>query len=321
MTTNNGGDANVHTDGIRHFGIEVMNSLPYEPNADQMMLIAQFGHFLFHRSDDAVFLLGGYAGTGKTSMTGAIVKTLTEHNIKCVLLAPTGRAAKVFTEYSHHTAYTIHRKIYRQKAYGTEGFGIADNRHTDTFFIVDEASMISNTPGDNSVFGSGRLLDDLIHYVYSGAECRLVLIGDRAQLPPVGQTDSPALSRVVLQSYGLTVFETFLADTRRQSAHSGILHNATLLRQMMAENRLQKPVLNFTGFDDIQSISSEYLLEQISDCYAADGLNETIVVTRSNKRATMFNMGIRNQILYREDELVSGDMLLVSKNNYFWSEG
>ena len=320
MTTNNGVDANAHTDGIRRFGIEVMNSLPYEPNADQMMLIAQFGHFLFHRSDDAVFLLGGYAGTGKTSMTGAIVKTLTEHNIKCVLLAPTGRAAKVFTEYSHHTAYTIHRKIYRQKAYGTEGFGIADNRHTDTFFIVDEASMISNTPGDNSVFGSGRLLDDLIHYVYSGAGCRLVLIGDRAQLPPVGQTDSPALSRAVLQSYGLTVFETFLADTRRQSAHSGILHNATLLRQMMAENRLQKPVLNFTGFDDIQSISSEYLLEQISDCYAADGLNETIVVTRSNKRATMFNMGIRNQILYREDELVSGDMLLVSKNNYFWSE-
>ena len=320
MTTNNGGDANVHTEGIRRFGVEVMNSLPYEPNADQMMLIAQFGHFLFHRSDDAVFLLGGYAGTGKTSMTGAIVKTLTEHNIKCVLLAPTGRAAKVFTEYSHHTAYTIHRKIYRQKAYGTEGFGIADNRHTDTFFIVDEASMISNTPGDNSVFGSGRLLADLIHYVYSGAGCRLVLIGDRAQLPPVGQTDSPALSRAVLQSYGLTVFETFLADTRRQAAHSGILHNATLLRQMMAENRLQKPVLNFTGFDDIQSISSEYLLEQISDCYAADGLNETIVVTRSNKRATMFNMGIRNQILYREDELVSGDMLLVSKNNYFWSE-
>lgn len=320
MASNNGGDANVHTDGIRRFGIEVMNNLPYEPNADQMMLIAQFGHFLYHRSDDAVFLLGGYAGTGKTSMTGAIVKTLTEHNMKCVLLAPTGRAAKVFTEYSHHTAYTIHRKIYRQKAYGTEGFGIADNRHTSTFFIVDEASMISNTTGEGSVFGSGRLLDDLIHYVYSGAGCRLVLIGDRAQLPPVGQTDSPALSRAVLQSYGLTVFETFLSDTRRQAAHSGILHNATLLRRMMAENQLQKPVLDFTGFDDIRSISSEYLLEQISDCYAADGLNDTIVVTRSNKRATMFNLGIRNQILYREDELVSGDMLLVSKNNYFWSE-
>ncbi|MGN0214032.1 MAG: ATP-dependent RecD-like DNA helicase [Muribaculaceae bacterium] len=305
---------------VERFAVEVMNNLPYEPNDDQIMLIAQFGRFLFSNCSDAVFLLGGYAGTGKTSITGAIVQTLTEHNVKSLLLAPTGRAAKVFTEYSHHTAYTIHRKIYRQKAYGTEGFGIADNRHTNMLFIVDEASMISNTPGDNSFFGTGRLLDDLIHYVYSGEGCRLVLIGDRAQLPPVGQTDSPALSKAVLQSYGLTVFDAFLADTRRQSAHSGILHNATLLREMMADERLQKPVLHFSDHDDIQSISSEFLLEEISDCYGRDGLNETIVVTRSNKRATMFNLGIRNQILYREDELVSGDMLLVSKNNYFWSE-
>lgn len=305
---------------VLQFGAEVMANLPYDPNPDQMMLIAQFGRFIFHPADDAMFLLGGYAGTGKTSMTGAIVKTLTERNIKCMLLAPTGRAAKVFTEYSGHTAYTIHRKIYRQDAYGSSGFGLADNRHTNTFFIVDEASMISNSPGDGSVFGTGRLLDDLIHYVYSGIGCRLVLIGDRAQLPPVGQTDSPALSRAVLQGYGMTVYECFLSDTRRQSAHSGILGNATLLRNMMQQSPLQKPVLNFSQYTDIQSISSEFLLEKISDCYSTDGLGETIVITRSNKRATLFNLGIRNQILYREDELVSGDMLLVSKNNYYWSE-
>ena len=147
-----------------------------------------------------------------------------------------------------------------------------------------------------------------------------MLIGDRAQLPPVGQTDSPALSRAVLQGYGMTVYECFLSDTRRQSAHSGILGNATLLRNMMQQSPLQKPVLNFSQYTDIQSISSEFLLEKISDCYSTDGLGETIVITRSNKRATLFNLGIRNQILYREDELVSGDMLLVSKNNYYWSE-
>lgn len=302
------------------FGMEVIGNLPYDPNPDQMLLIAQFGKFMFHSLGDAAFLLGGYAGTGKTSMTGAIVKTLTERNIKCVLLAPTGRAAKVFSEYSGHTAYTIHRKIYRQNAYGSEAFSLADNRHTGTFFIVDEASMISNSSGEGSAFGTGQLLDDLIHYVYSGADCRLVLIGDRAQLPPVGQTDSPALSRAVLQSYGLTVYEAFLADTRRQSAQSGILSNATLLRNMMQQTPLQKPVLNFSPYTDIQSISSEFLLEEISDCYGTDGLAESIVITRSNKRATLFNLGIRNQILFREDELVNGDMLMVSKNNYFWSE-
>lgn len=305
---------------IEDFGVEVMGNLAYDPNDDQMSLIARFGQFCFSSPSDSVFLLGGYAGTGKTSMTGAIVKTLTDHNVKCVLLAPTGRAAKVFADYSRHSAFTIHRKIYRQNAYGSEAFGLAENKHTNTYFIVDEASMISNTANEGSVFGTGRLLDDLVHYVYGGVNCRLVLIGDRAQLPPVGQTDSPALSRAVLQSYGLHVYETFLTDIARQAAESGILHNATILRNMMASGNLQKPVLNFSQFADIESISSEFLIEKISDCYDADGLPETIVVTRSNKRATQFNFGIRNQILYREDMLVAGDMLLVSKNNYFWSE-
>ena len=319
-------DSNAHlhsesalNDAIRNFGIEVMSNLPYDPNPDQMSLIAQFGNFCFASPSDSVFLLGGYAGTGKTSITGAIVKTLTDHNVKCVLLAPTGRAAKVFTDYSRHAAFTIHRKIYRQKAYGTEGFGIAENKHTNTFFIVDEASMIANSSTEGSFFGTGQLLDDLIHYVYSGNNCRLVLIGDRAQLPPVGQSDSPALSRSVLEAYGLNVYECFLTDIARQAAQSGILFNATILRNMMAENNLTKPVLAFSQFSDIEPISSEFLLEKISDCYSIDGLPETIVVTRSNKRAKLFNLGIRNQILYREDELVAGDILLVSKNNYFWS--
>lgn len=304
---------------MHNFGAEVMSRLDYEPNQQQVELIARAGHFLMRSPQGSVFVLGGYAGTGKTSLTGAVVKTLTAHGARCVLMAPTGRAAKVFADYATHPAYTIHRKIYRQQAYGSAAFGLAPCLHEGTVFIVDEASMISNTRLDGGGFGTGCLLDDLIRYVYSGANCRLMLIGDRAQLPPVGGADSPALSAEVLQGYGLNVYEAFLTDVARQSRHSGILHNATALREMMRSGALAMPTLRLTGFTDISTVGGDMLQETIGDCYDRDGTDETIVITRSNRRAAYFNMGIRNQILYREDRLSSGDMLLVCKNNYYWS--
>lgn len=300
------------------FATEVVNCLPYEPNDEQMELLAAFAHFMLYGHPQAVMLVNGYAGTGKTSMIGGIVKALTCRGRKTVLLAPTGRAAKVFTEYSGHTAYTIHRKIYRQNSYLSDGFSLAENKHTDTIFIVDEASMISNS-SEGSFFGTGRLLDDLIHYVYSGIGCRLVLMGDVAQLPPVGQSESPALNAEFLRSYALQIYSVNLKQIARQAAESGILFNATILRNVMESSVLCAPKLELLRFDDIDNVTGEFLLETISDSYDRDGMSETIVVTRSNKRAALFNSGIRNSILYREDELVSDDMLLVSKNNYYWA--
>jgi exodeoxyribonuclease-5 len=308
---------------VQNFGRAVLSHLPYEPNREQTMLIASLSFFCINQEPESLLLINGYAGTGKTSLTGALVRALADFGKKTVLLAPTGRAAKVFSEYSGHSAFTIHRKIYRQKSYSPEygNFLLAENKHVDTFFIVDEASMIPNASAEGAVFGTGRLLDDLIHYVYSGVRCHLILLGDNAQLPPVGFTESPALSVEQLRSYGLKVYETQLTLIARQNEGSGILHNATLLRNNMScRENLVKPVLHLSEYNDIEVLSGEYMSETISDCYDRDGLNETIVITRSNKRATMFNAGIRNQILYREDELVSGDMLLVAKNNYFWSE-
>lgn len=308
---------------VQNFGRAVLSHLPYEPNREQTMLIASLSFFCINQEPESLLLINGYAGTGKTSLTGALVRALADFGKKTVLLAPTGRAAKVFSEYSGHSAFTIHRKIYRQRSYSPEygNFLLAENKHVDTFFIVDEASMIPNASAEGAVFGTGRLLDDLIHYVYSGVRCHLILLGDNAQLPPVGFTESPALSVEQLRSYGLKVYETQLTLIARQNEGSGILHNATLLRNNMScRENLVKPVLHLSEYNDIEVLSGEYMSETISDCYDRDGLNETIVITRSNKRATMFNAGIRNQILYREDELVSGDMLLVAKNNYFWSE-
>ncbi len=311
---------NRNDKAIMRFGTEVLASLPYDPNDGQMLLIAAFAHFLLYSPQQTVFLLKGYAGTGKTSMTGALVKTMSQNGMKAVLMAPTGRAAKVFTEYSGHTAYTIHRKIYRQQSYGQNNFLLAENKHTNTVFIVDEASMISNSSGDYSMFGTGRLLDDLISYVYSGQGCRLMLIGDTAQLPPVGQSESPALSDTVLEGYQLAVYEVFLHEIARQVQTSGIIHNATMLRNIMSSGLLAAPTIQLKAFNDITTVTGEFLMEQLSDCYDRDGQNETIIITRSNKRAVLFNSGVRNSILYREDQLVCGDMLLVAKNNYFWSQ-
>ncbi len=305
---------------INYLCESVISHLAYAPNDQQVSLIAELSEFCASKNESSLFLLNGYAGTGKTSLIGAFVKSLLKCNVKCVLLAPTGRAAKVFSEYSGYTALTIHKKIYRQKSFSPEygNFILSENKHTNTLFIVDEASMIPNASPEGAFFGSGSLLDDLVEYVYSGYNCRLILSGDKAQLPPVGFQDSPALSIDVLKGYGLDIMSFTLTNSVRQSQQSGILHNATELRKTMNEGISSPPEIRITGFADVENLSGEYVLEKISDCYDSDGFNKTIIITRSNKRASLFNNGIRGRILYREDELVAGDMLLVSKNNYFW---
>lgn len=303
------------------FSAQIEQNLPYIPTAEQAKLLESLTGFILNGNDESLFLLKGYAGTGKTSLIGAIVKTLTELQFKTVLMAPTGRAAKVFSEYAGHPAFTIHRKIYRQKSFSAdyEGFSINDNLHKDTLFIVDEASMISNQEYSSVSFGTGHLLNDLVEYVYAGDGCRLILLGDQAQLPPVGQTDSPALEIKELDNFGLRLSTFELQQVARQTADSGILENATRLRQNMHQSPLPLPSICTKGFSDIYRVSGEFLIETLSTAYNRDGMDETIVITRSNKRANIFNQGIRNQILFREEELVTGDLLLIAKNNYFWS--
>ena len=305
------------------FSDRIKKNFPYEPTQEQYKVLEKWSDFPFSRNSDSLFLLKGYAGTGKSSLVGAVVKTLNELKQKSVLLAPTGRAAKVFSAYSGQNAYTIHKKIYRQKEFSNNptGFVLADNMHKHTLFIADEASMISNDGLDSSFFGSGRLLDDLIRYVYSGEGCRLVLLGDSAQLPPVLQPESPALDLSVLQGYGLEVHNMTLTEVVRQAKTSGILTNATLLRNRMGTDQTSDfPKLSAKTGSDVQIICGEDLLETIQDTYQRDGLEETIVITRSNKGANGFNNAIRNRILYREDELTAGDMLMVVKNNYHWAK-
>lgn len=279
---------------------------------------------MLSREADAAFLLRGYAGTGKTSLVAAMVQTLAQLKQPVMLLAPTGRAAKVFSLYSGMPAYTIHRKVYRQKTLTDPGlFQQGVNLHKHTTLIVDEASMVSNTGGDGGVsFGTGRLLDDLIHYVYSCEGCRLMLIGDTAQLPPVGTDESPALDAGMLASYGLTVWQVQMTEVVRQSTDSGILWNATMLRQMLAESDggIPFPRFRIQGMPDIEVVKGDELIDSLESSYSRCGTDDTIVVTRSNKRANIFNQGIRARILYMEEELGGGDQVLVAKNNYFWAE-
>ena len=265
-------------------------------------------------------MLCGYAGTGKTTLIAALVRTLEQLERKTVLLAPTGRAAKVFSSYSGKNAHTIHKCIYRQKSIlDATRFTLMGNRAKHTLFIVDEASMISNER--LSAFGSGALLDDLIEFVYSGVGCSLLLLGDTAQLPPVGEMLSPALSPEYLRSMFLNVTHADMTQVMRQTESSGILHNATMLRGMLSEGISGvSPKIVFNAFPDICNVSGEELIETIDNCYSDAGTDETIILCRSNKRANIYNEGIRRRILYREDELNKGDLLMVVKNNYFWRE-
>ena len=302
---------------------QIKENFPYQPTLEQEIAVKSLSEFLLSTLADEVFILRGYAGTGKTSLVGALVKTMDQLQQKSVLLAPTGRAAKVFSAYAGHPAFTIHKKIYRQQAFSNElsNFSINDNLATNTLFIVDEASMISNEGLSGSMFGTGRLLDDLVQFVYSGQGCRLLLMGDTAQLPPVGEELSPALFADALKGYGLEVREIDLTQVVRQVQESGILWNATQLRQLIAEDDCYSlPKIKITGFPDIKLVPGTELIEELTNCYDHDGMDETIVVCRSNKRANLYNNGIRAQILWREDELNTGDMLMIAKNNYYWTE-
>ncbi|MFT4073723.1 MAG: AAA family ATPase [Dysgonamonadaceae bacterium] len=298
-----------------HFGLT--------PTRQQDEALEAIVDFLYSRASDNLFLLKGYAGTGKSSLIGALVATMSELKQKSVLLAPTGRAAKVFSAYAGQPAFTIHKKIYRQQRFSGEsdGFSVMDNLHKDTLFVVDEASMISNDGLDSSIFGTGRLLDDLIHYVYSGENCRLLLIGDTAQLPPVGQEFSPSLQKEVLSGYGLQITEYTLTQVVRQAENSGILYNATNIRNILNSGETEAyPKLKLEGFSDVFRINGLELIEELNSAYDRDGVEETMVISRSNKRANIYNQGIRNQVLFREEELSSGDLVQIVKNNYLTSE-
>ena len=301
----------------------ICRHIGFAPTSEQASAIRTFADFALDRNERVVMILRGSAGTGKTTLAGAIVKALVEMKQKLVLMAPTGRAAKVFAMNAGQAAFTIHRKIYRQKTMTdmASPFTLNANLATDTLFIVDEASMISNLGMGDSSFGSGCLLDDLVQFVYSGRNCRLMLIGDTAQLPPVGEEESPALIADVMAGYGLDVYEASLQEVLRQSHDSGILFNATRVRRMIADDEVtEMPKVVFSGFDDIVDLRGDELIEQLSSSYGNMGLDDTIVVTRSNKRANIYNNGIRNMVLGREELVSQGDMLMVVKNNYYLAE-
>ncbi len=304
----------------------ILNNFGFKPTLDQAKAVRALSEFILTdqtgRSSGMgnVFILRGYAGTGKTSLVSALVQTMEQAERKCVLMAPTGRAAKVFSLYANHPAFTIHKRIYRQKSIDEDAvFQMGFNAQKNSLFIVDEASMISNDCSQG-MFGTGRLLDDLIHFVYSGEGCRLILLGDTAQLPPVGDTESPALQPEVLRSYGLEVTCTTLTQVVRQEELSGILSNATGLRQTISHAQagavFHIPHINFNT--DVHNVPGRELIDELAGCYHQYGIDDTIVVCRSNKRAHIYNMGIRNQILDREEELSTGDMVMIAKNNYFW---
>lgn len=305
---------------IQTFISLIIERFGFTPTADQLLALNTFGRFLASRAELPVMIMRGSAGTGKTSLVASMVRTLLSLQQKVVLMAPTGRAAKVLSLNAGFPATTIHRKIYRQKKFGGD-FNLNFNVHADTLFVVDEASMIASFSMSETAFGTGNLIDDLFQYVQSGKNCRLMLIGDTAQLPPVGEEESPALLTEVVRGYCDDVYDCDLVEVLRQSAESGILFNATRIRQMITHDDVtQLPRIRFSGFPDIRMMPGNELIESLSNSYSHVGLDDTIVVTRSNKRANIYNNGIRNMVLDREDLLCSGDQLMIVKNNYYWTE-
>ena len=310
--------------GIRETLIynHLCKNLGNAPTDDQSDSLKKLADYITGNTNDVIFLLTGYAGTGKTSLISSVVKTLELLRIKSVLLAPTGRAAKVLSSFAGKQAFTIHKKIYRQKSSkdGMGSFVLDRNLYKDTYFIVDEASMVSNNSNDLSLFGSGKLLDDLIEYVYSGIDCKLIIAGDTAQLPPVGSELSPALDPESLKEYGFGLVSSELKQVVRQSENSGMLMNATRVRLQIAEQHLVHPSLDCENYGDVKRISGEELIDEITTSYGTSGLEGTIIVVNSNKQANRYNQGIRNRIFFREEEISPGDMVMVVKNNYFLTE-
>ena len=301
----------------------IIEEIKFDPTDCQREMAEKVAEFITADNTDVVFLLKGYAGTGKTTALSALVRVLDTLKMKTVLLAPTGRASKVLSRYAGKQATTIHKKIYRQQS-NTDGygkFGLDRNLHTNTIFIIDEASMISNLTQEQNIFGSGNLLSDLIEYVMSGENCRLILAGDTAQLPPVGFSVSPALEEEELKYFDLDVIKCELTQVVRQALKSGILENATTIRNLLTDEQYEGYwKIKTSGFKDIIRIGGSDLIEEISNCFSKFGIDETIVVTRSNKRANKFNEGIRRAVLYREEQISTGDLVMNVKNNYYWAK-
>lgn len=303
--------------------VEVLRDFfPFEPTSIQEQAINRLTKFVLYSYKPALFILKGYAGTGKTTLISTFINWLPRIGLKSVLSAPTGRAAKVLSNYSNKLALTIHKQIYyHSNLDGRIVFTIQKNKHSNTIFIVDEASMISDSGGIGGSFVSQKrtLLDDLIDYVYSGKNCRLILIGDTAQLPPVGSSESPALDSIYLSNrFPIQVGEIELNQVTRQAKDSGILHNATLLRNILNKEGQFFPRFNLSDFQDIRRLYGYEIEEEISSCYSKDGIENTIIVCRSNKQANNFNKYIKYSVLFQEDELNAGDLLMVVRNNYFW---
>lgn len=305
-----------------HFYKELLKDFPHTPTAIQDIVIEKLAHFVLNKNQEEVFLLKGYAGTGKTTIISSLVKKLGLVNSKAVLLAPTGRAAKVISNYSSKEAFTIHKKIYFPKAQkgGGVSFTLQQNKHRNTLFIVDEASMISDSASDSKLFENGSLLDDLMQYVYTGFNCKLILIGDTAQLPPVSMELSPALDEKLLSNhYNKNILAFELDEVVRQKYDSGILYNATLLREALESGFYDDFKFQIENFNDIiKPEDGHTLLDAINDAYASKSKEDAVIILRSNKRANLYNENIRSRILFQENELSTGDYLMVVKNNYFW---
>ena len=299
---------------------QIYAKISFDATVSQKKVVENLSEYLSSPDYSSIFILNGYAGTGKTTLIAALVQVLRAMNIPCVLLAPTGRAAKVLAQYSGTEAHTIHKRIYRQRTNADyeSKYSLDINREKGCVFIVDETSMLSDSTPDGQIFGSGSLLEDLITYVRSGRQCRLILVGDDAQLPPVGADRSPALDAAAMRSYGEVVYSS-MTDVVRQDAASGILRNATALRQMLERGEVEVPHIDL-NYPDIESIGGGEFLECLEDAYARYGRDETIVITRSNKRANRFNDGIRRYILSAEEQIESGDRMMVVKNNYYYTE-
>ena len=300
----------------------IKQQFPFQPTIKQNIVLQQFSNFIFSNDQRELYLLKGYAGTGKTTIVSAIVTNLWKAKKTAVLMAPTGRAAKVIGNYSGNVAFTIHKKIYfpkKEKGGGVK-FVLQPNKHKNTIFIVDEASMIPDTPGDSKLFKNGSLLDDLMQYVYSGHQCKLLLIGDTAQLPPVKLDLSPALDENILSlNYNKEVIKMELDEVVRQEEGSGILANATVLRDALSNGAFDAFKFDLADFKDIVRLIDGYeIMDAINDAYSDLGNEETAIIVRSNKRANLYNQQIRSRILFNENELTAGDYLMVVKNNYFW---
>jgi exodeoxyribonuclease-5 len=295
----------------------------FEPTASQAKGFEKIAHFLSDAPDDSLLLIKGYAGTGKTTLIGHLVQQLSRIRKKSVLMAPTGRAAKVLSAYAGKNALTIHKKIYFPKidsGGGSVQFALKENKHTHTIFIVDESSMIGDDRQQSKLFENGSLLHDLVHYVTNGEKCKLIFVGDTAQLPPVNLGLSPALDEQELAAqFNATVYSITLEDVVRQQAESGILFNATSIRELLVGDQFEGFKFHLEGFKDVQRIiEGNEFLELLNNALDEDGIDQTVLIVRSNKRANLYNKSIRERILFLESDLAVGDQLMVVKNNYFW---